>query len=325
VSFPRLGMRWRTTALRRSCLGCLTPAARAQDRRWTDLPSRSTVRREAVQVSAIEPGTASLVEFGCRGLSVHAGSTEPRVYPFVLLGRSWSQTSSTWLTTTKPANPRPGEAPVQHRARPHLLRSAVTSKTTRPGVASASGAVERRARPITATSSRRPMPGSEGRPGGGTWDLWPLATAGLGGMLTALASSDQARQAPLATRGMSLLDPTGRSEQVGGRRRDRHGTRATGGPPSPVRPRTPLRRLTSIQDRTAPDAGDSLAEPTMAAGPISRRSAASPPDLMAGRPTGGRRGALLSHRRQPDAPGGAHASVRRPARGRDDEADQPAS
>src|SRR5512132_2635541 len=52
-------------------------AARAQDRRWTDLPSRSTVRREAVQASAIEPGTASLVEFGCRGLSVHAGSTEP--------------------------------------------------------------------------------------------------------------------------------------------------------------------------------------------------------------------------------------------------------
>ena len=109
------------------------------------------------------------------------------------------------------------------------------------------------------------MPGSEGRPGGGTWDLWPLATAGLGGMLTASASSHQARQAPLATRGMSLLDPTGRSEQVGGRRRDRHGTRATWRATLTGAPHRPLPRLTSIRDRTAPGAGDSLAEPTMAA------------------------------------------------------------
>jgi hypothetical protein len=109
------------------------------------------------------------------------------------------------------------------------------------------------------------MPGSEGRPGGGTWDLWPLATAGLGGMLTASASSHQAGQAPLATRGMSLLDPTGRSEASG-----REAARSTWHPSYrwatlTGAPHRPLRRLTSIQDRTAPGGGDSLAEPTMAA------------------------------------------------------------
>jgi hypothetical protein len=108
------------------------------------------------------------------------------------------------------------------------------------------------------------MPGNQGRPGDGTWDLWPLATAGLGGMLTGSASSHQAGQAPLATRGMSLLDPTADPNQWEGGDAIDMAPELPVGHPHRCAPEPPLRRLTSIQDRTAPGAGDSLAEPTMA-------------------------------------------------------------
>jgi hypothetical protein len=106
---------------------------------------------------------------------------------------------------------------------------------------------------------------------------WPLATAGQGGMLTASASRHQARQATLATGGDVLARSDG-PIGTNGRRCDRHATRATWRATLTGAPQNPrLRRLTSIQDGTVPGASDSLAEPTMAARPISRRSAASPP------------------------------------------------
>src|SRR5512133_4074928 len=51
-------------------------------------------------------------------------------------------------------------------------------------------------------------------------------------------------------------------------------TCSPGEPPSPVCPQRPLRRLTSIRDGTAHGGSDSLVDPTMALGPISRQSAA---------------------------------------------------
>jgi hypothetical protein len=44
----------------------------------------------------------------------------------------------------------------------------------------------------------------------GTWTHWPLATDGLGGMLTAPASRHQARQTNWQLKRMLCLDPTGR-------------------------------------------------------------------------------------------------------------------
>jgi hypothetical protein len=75
--------------------------------------------------------------------------------------------------------------------------------------------------------------------------------------------------------GMRWLDPMGR---IGTSRRE--ATRSIchpsylAGHPDRVYPTAPLRRLTSIRDGTAPGGSDSLADPTPAARPISRRSVA---------------------------------------------------
>lgn len=54
-----------------------------------------------------------------------------------------------------------------------------------------------------------------------------------------------------------------------------------GRPPlTPVCLQRPLRRLTSIEDGTAPGGSNSLANPTMAQRPISRRSVAFPASLV---------------------------------------------
>ena len=95
------------------------------------------------------------------------------------------------------------------------------------------------------------------------------------GCSRASASRHQARQAKLATQGMIWLDATSQMGTTG-----TEATRSTcqraplGEPPSPVCPQRPLRRLTSIRDGTAHGGSDSFVDPTMALGPISRRSAA---------------------------------------------------
>src|SRR5512132_1674568 len=80
-------------------------AARAQDRRWTDLPSRSTVRREAVLASAIEPGTASLVEWLCCVWSAHGRLTPcPQIQDQIAKASSSNATATRWFTGSSTAS-----------------------------------------------------------------------------------------------------------------------------------------------------------------------------------------------------------------------------
>jgi hypothetical protein len=119
---------------------------------------------------------------------------------------------------------------------------------------------------------------SEGRPAGSTRAQWPLARGWSGGMLTGVGQ--QAPGTPGQT-GKSRGCPgwirrADRSEWDGGDTIDMP-PELPGGPPCDrVRPNAPLRRLTSIRDGTPHGGDDSLADPTMAARPISRRSVAFP-------------------------------------------------
>jgi hypothetical protein len=82
------------------------------------------------------------------------------------------------------------------------------------------------------------MPGSEGQPAGGTWDHGPWPRLARVGCSPRRPADTRHARPHWQLEGMSWLDPTGRSERMGGDAIDMP-PELPGGPPSPVHPRTP--------------------------------------------------------------------------------------